>query len=125
MEFTAEYWSEVASNMPDWQAALEKSVLTSELREQYVHAHGVMLQAMGNVGATLVERKKKTWRQTLKKLRKIDWSRANNEWEGRALVHGRITKTRTNVILTGNLIKSHLGLSLSEKEQDLEKLFTQ
>jgi DNA sulfur modification protein DndB len=123
MELTAEYWSEVAANMPDWQAALEKNVLTSELREQYIHAHGVMLQAMGNVGAVLVMRKPKTWRATLKKLKKIDWSRANKEWEGRALVHGRITKARTNVILTGNLIKSYLGLSLNVNEEELEGLF--
>lgn len=56
-----EYWNEVAANMPDWQLALEKKVATSELREQYIHAHAVMLQAMGNIGAGLLVRPKTQW----------------------------------------------------------------
>ena len=32
------------------------------------------------------------------------------------MVHGRISKARTNVLLTGNLIKQKLGLELDEIE---------
>ena len=123
MEITAAYWHEVSLNVPDWQEALKKNVATSLLREQYIHAYGVMLQAMGYVGAALIARKKKTWRQTLKKLKKIDWSRANIEWEGRAMVNGKLRKNRDNVSLTSSLIKNKLGLPLTEKEQELEDRF--
>lgn len=123
MTFVEKFWREVAKNMPDWQAALDKKVATSELREQYIHAHGVMLQAMGHVGADLVAQRPKGWVNTLKKLQKIDWARANEEWEGRAMVHGRISKARTNVILTGNLIKHKLGLPLNDAEQTEEDRF--
>ncbi len=123
MELTAEYWNEVAANMPDWHAALNKMVTTSELREQYIHAHGVMLQALGCIGSDLVVRKPKTWKASLKKLKKIDWARANSEWEGRAMVHGRISKARTNVLLTGNLIKHYLNIPLNNIEEKLEQEF--
>jgi DNA sulfur modification protein DndB len=123
MQFTADYWNEVAASMPDWQAALKKEALTSELREKYIHAHGVFLQAMGQVGADLVVRKGKTWKTSLRKLKKIDWARSNNEWENRAIVLGRISKTRTNVVLTGNLIKQYLNIPLNNKEEELEKAF--
>jgi DNA sulfur modification protein DndB len=117
------FWNEVAANMTDWQLALDKKVNTSELREQYVHAHGVMLQAMGQIGHELLEISPEVMRKTLKKLTSIDWARANADWEGRAMIHGRISKARINVTLTGNYIKQHLNLPLNPIEEETEKEF--
>lgn len=117
----ASFWNEVANNMPDWQLALNKKVATAELREQFVHAHAVMLQAMGFIGADLIARPKSVWANILKGLQHIDWTRANPEWEGRALHHGRISKARSSVVLTGNYIKQQLDIPLSPTEQDYEE----
>ena len=106
MEFTADYWNVVVDNMPDWQSALNKETSTSDLRDRYIHAHGVMLHAMGHVGNELVTNKPKSWHKSLSVLRKINWARENSEWEGRAMIHGRISKANTNIILTGNLYKN-------------------
>lgn len=115
------YWNEVAANMPDWQMALEKKISSAELREQYVHAHGVMLQAMGHIGADLLEANPNKWPSVLKKLKKIDWRRINADWESRAMQHGRISKARTSVILTGNYIKHALGIELNAVEEAAER----
>ena len=123
MELAARYWKVVSDNMPDWRLAMEKKVASSELREQYVHAHGVILQALGHVGADLLSQKPRGWHMTLKKLSKINWARNHEEWDGRALMHGRISKARANVILTGNLIKQKLGLPLNEPEATEEEKF--
>ncbi len=123
MNLTAEFWACVVEHMPDWSDALNKKVSTTELREQYVHAHGVILQSLGQIGADLLAQKPHSWHTTLKKLGKIDWARANEEWEGRAMIHGRISKARTNVLLTGNLIKHKLGLPLNEIEQQEEEKY--
>ena len=120
-DLAASYWEEVAANMPDWQLALSKSVSAAELREQYVHSHAVMLQAMGNIGADLITRPKHQWAKILKKLKTIDWARANPDWEGRAMQHGRISKARSSVVLTGNYIKQHLDLQLSPVEKEYEE----
>ena len=125
MELAAEYWEAVSSNMPDWHAAYEKKVVCSELRENYVHAHGVILQALGQIGTDLLAQKPKSWKLVLKKLSAIDWARNNEDWEGRALVHGRISKARTNVLLTGILIKQKLGLELNDIESIEESKFQQ
>src|SRR5690606_9766880 len=117
------YWSEVAANMPDWLTALNKTTTTSELRENYIHAHAVMLQAMGQIGADLLAKPEAQWKKTLKKLRKVDWSRSNKQWEGRALAHGRISKARTNVLLTGNYIKKQLDIPLNNIEEAAERAF--
>ena len=50
MDSAADYWRDVTEAMPDWQAAFIREVNTSELRQNYVHAHGVALHALGHVG---------------------------------------------------------------------------
>jgi hypothetical protein len=43
----------------------------------------------------------KGWPEMLAGLRDVDWSRANRAlWEGRALVGGKINRSRTSVVLT-------------------------
>ncbi|MEW8256327.1 MAG: DNA sulfur modification protein DndB [Candidatus Thiodiazotropha taylori] len=115
-----EFWNEVAMNMPDWGSALKKEVSTSELREQYVHAHGVLLQAMGNIGSSLLEEPEKNWKDKLQKLRTINWLRVNGPWEKRSMEDGKISKARQKVILTGNYIKQELGVPLNNEEQEAE-----
>lgn len=122
-QLAADYWTEVAANMPDWQLAMEKRVSTAELREQYIHAHAVMLQAMGDIGAGLIARPAAQWKKVLKGLREIDWARSNPDWNGRAMHHGRISKARTSVILTVNYIKAQLGIPLTPTEQEHEDAF--
>ena len=120
--FAAAYWTAVASNVPDWGLAKKRKVASSDLRQNFVHAHGVALQAIGTAGADLVAAHPKGWQTRLKQLRTIDWSRSNEAvWEGRAMVHGRISKARTNVRLTANLLKMHMGLRLNAEEEELEK----
>lgn len=123
-ELAAEFWREVAENMPDWQLALSKQVATHELRENYIHAHGVALQAIGQIFQGLAEEPVTSWKRKLKKLKTIDWSRSNPDWEGRAMVHGRISKARSNVTLTGNYIKHHLKITLTPAEELIESSFS-
>ena len=115
-DICVEFWTKVCDNMPDWQQALKKGVSTAELREQYVHSHGVFLQALGNIGGDLLSIDSQ-WIKTLQNLKGIDWSRANKEWDGRAIINGRISKARSSVTLTGNLIKKAFNLELNASEQ--------
>jgi DNA sulfur modification protein DndB len=80
-----------------------------------------MLQAMGQIGSDLLSKKETVWKRALKKLKSIDWARGNAEWEGRAMVHGRISKARTNVTLTGSYIKEKLGITLNASEEEIER----
>lgn len=122
-ELAAEYWNEVAANMNDWQQAFAKDVPTYELREQYIHAHGVMLQAMGVVGADLLSANNDSWKSILRGLKKIDWRRIDGPWTKRSMENGRISKAHTKVILTGNYIKHQLDLPLSSYEAEIENEF--
>lgn len=118
-----EFWNQVVNNMADWQMALKKKVSPSDLRLEYIHAHAVTLQAIGHIGADILFSDPE-WKDKLTGLEKIDWSRSNKAWEGRAMVQGRISKARVHVTLTTNYIKKHLGVPLTAAETEAEKAFT-
>jgi DNA sulfur modification protein DndB len=121
LNLAAELWSQVAQHVPDWNRAKAGQVRPAELRRDYVHAHALALAALARVGAALLEEHPRDWQKRLKRLGGLDWSRANRAlWEGRAMVAGRLSKSRTCVVLTANAIKQRLGLALTDEEQRLE-----
>ncbi|GAA0580569.1 DNA sulfur modification protein DndB [Rhizomicrobium electricum] len=119
-----EFWTEVIKNMPDWQRVATRDVTAAELRRDYIHAHGVAVQAIAIAGARLVSERPKDWAKALTKLRHIDWSRSNRAlWDGRALVAGKVNKSRNNVILVSNVIVRAIGLPLDVEAKRLETLY--
>ena len=119
-----EFWGEVAKYISDWGLARDRKVAAADLRRDYVHAHSLALAALARVGNALLRNQDRNWKAALKKLGSVDWSRENSkQWEGRAMNAGRLSKRNVNVTLTGNLLKQHLGLPLTEEEQTLETDF--
>jgi DNA sulfur modification protein DndB len=121
-QLALDFWECVAEHIPDWQAAVKKQVSTSELRSDFIHAHGIALQALSIAGGCLVRTHPTSWKETLSKLRNLDWARENAQlWEGRALVGGTLNKSQKNVTLTANLIKQILELPLTPSEEIVER----
>jgi DNA sulfur modification protein DndB len=119
-----EFWQETIKHFKDWQDAKDRKINSSELRRDYIHSHGVLLHALGSVGNSLLANHEKTWKEKLKKLQNIDWSRKNTDmWEGRAMSGGRMNASPTNLILTSAGIKKELGVALNSQEAELEKKF--
>lgn len=120
-ELAIKFWTKIGEVIPEWKMLVEKKVSSSELRKEYVHAHGVILAALGLVGHQLVTNHCNEWEKIVEKLGTIDWSRANAKvWEGRAMIGGRLSKADMNVKLTRNIIKTFLGLELTEDEIEIE-----
>lgn len=123
-ELAVLFWAEVGKLIPEWQLAQDKKVSAAELRRDFIHAHALALHALGMAGHALVAAEPKKWRNALKAIAKIDWSRSNTKlWEGRALVGGRVSKAHNNVILTAVVIKKALALPLSPEEKRVENNF--
>lgn len=117
------YWEYVAEQFPMWKQVREGLIPASEVREGYIHSHGITLQALGKVGNTLIRKYPNDWTDHLKKLKDIDWSRSNfTLWEGRAMIAGKISKAANNIILTTNAIKKALALPLTKEQEKIEKV---
>ena len=120
-DFAVAFWSAVYNVMPAWRLAHEQKISPGELRRDFVHAHGVTLAAIATAGSDLVSNYPKQWKNRLRKLADLDWSRSNQDlWEGRAMHHGRINKAKTSIRLTANVLKTRMGLELTEEEKSLE-----
>jgi DNA sulfur modification protein DndB len=118
------FWEEVAAQFPEWGAVVIGKISAGEVRREFIHSHGIILQALGKIGSVLMQDTSAAWKKRIRALRSINWSRSNaTDWEGRALIGGRVSKSEHNVLLTGNLIKERLGLSLTPEEQRVEDAF--
>jgi DNA sulfur modification protein DndB len=123
-ELAVKFWTEVIRHMPDWQRVQTRQVAACELRRDYIHAHGVAVQAIAIAGAQLISARPKDWAKRLTKLREIDWSRANRAlWDGRALVAGKVNKSKNNVILVSNVVRRAFGLPLTGEAGRIEALY--
>lgn len=118
------FWDEVARYIPEWRYVRDSQMTAGEVRSDFLHSHGIVLQALGQAGRRLMAEHPDTWRERLAGLSEMDWTRSNAKlWEGRAMIGGRVSKASHNVTLTTNLIKQHLALKLTPEEQRVEDAF--
>lgn len=119
-----DFWESIAGQFDEWGRVRSGDLTAGEVRTDFIHTHGVVLQALARAGRALIIKYPKTWKQKIADLKSIDWRRANSrKWEGRALVGGQLSKAHQNVVLTANAIKSHLGLELSDDELRVENAY--
>jgi DNA sulfur modification protein DndB len=119
-DLAIDYWDEIAKHIPEWQLVRDGRVSSGEIRQDFIHSHGIALHAFGNVGNHLFRTNTRDWRGKLKPLRKINWSRTNATlWEGRAMIGGRLSKATQNVVLTTAAIKDLLSLEKTVEEVKL------
>lgn len=124
VDLAVKFWIEVSQHIEDWRLAHDRKIGAADLRRDYIHAHTLALAALARAGNALVLQYPRGWEKRLKKLENLDWSRSNSQqWEGRAMNAGRLSKRNVNVTLTGNLIKQQLGLTLTAEERELESEF--
>lgn len=117
-----EFWETLAITLPEWKGVHDRRLTSGEVRDEYVHPHGIALHALGRVGAVLIAANPRSWAKKLAPLGEIDWKRSNTRlWEGRAMVNGRLSKASQHVILTGNVLKKALNLPLTDDETLYER----
>ena len=116
-----DFWENVAKYFPAWGKVREGKLAAYELRQDFIHSHGIALQAIGKAGNALLKGNPGGWKVRLKNLCAINWARSNARlWEGRALIGGKVSKATTNIILTTNVIKKQLGIELDPEEAKVE-----
>ncbi len=117
----SEFWEEVAKYIPEWQLVREGKVSSGEIRQDFIHSHGIALHALGHLGNHLLLHHTHDWKSKIKGLGKLDWRRSNRAlWEGRAMIGGRLSKATQHVLLTSAVLKRALRLPLRPEEEKLE-----
>jgi len=123
-DISIQFWNEVGKHIKEWILVKDSKVTSGDIRQDFVHCHAIVLQALGTMGNKLLTFSKTEQKKRLKLLDKINWKRSNSKiWEGRAMIGGRIQKGSNNVILTANYLKKKLDIELSPEEQRTEDAF--
>ena len=119
-----QFWNELGKNIKEWKLVKDSKITAGDIRQDFVHCHAIMLQAMGVMGNALLDQSTVERRKRLKLLGKINWKRSNSEvWEGRAMIGGRIQKGSNNVILTAIYLKKQLSIKLTPEEHRTDSAF--
>jgi DNA sulfur modification protein DndB len=117
------FWDELGKHIPEWQLVRKSKMTAGEIRRDFIHSHGVLLQAFGRIGASLNQSGKPVY-TCLSNLKKINWSRSNAvDWEGRVMIGGRLTKATNSVVLATAFIKKNLGIELAPDEIKADAAF--
>jgi len=120
-ELAASYWKAIYNVTPEWKMVCNKELSPSQFRQEYIHAHGIGLHALGVMGHTLLTDQPIEWRNLLKGLEKVDWRKSNTTFANRCInQQGRLSKATVNIQLVANALKTELGLALSPEERALE-----
>ena len=123
-QLAADFWNEIHKHIPEWEWVRTAKLTAGDVRQDFVHAHPVVIRALGRAGNALLKQQPRHWREGLENLDQIDWLRSNGPtWEGRATIGGRIAQAGLNVVLTTNYIKTVLDLPLSRAERGFEDAF--
>jgi len=109
-----EFWEEVSNNIPEWQLLLDDKITPHEIRKGFVNTNTNLLNALGVAGHVIVELHPDDWKEKIRKLKNIDWSRENPEWDGRLLLNGQMVRLAKGIELAANIILQKCGIELSE-----------
>jgi DNA sulfur modification protein DndB len=120
-KLAVEYWDAVSKNIPEWNLLIDKKVSPSELRENYVHSHTNILNALGIVGHVLTTEFPDSWKEKLKGLQKIEWEKSSPVWEGKIMIDGRMIKNKVGIKKAANEILQKCGLNKTLDEFEVEQ----
>lgn len=122
--FVYSYWKNVSENMIQWNELRNKEISKVDLRENYIVTQGVVIQALGCVGAYFLNNLESNMPDVVTYLKKINWKRNAACWKFRVIrTDGKILTSNKAIILTSNQIKQQIGIPLSQDEQTKEEQF--
>lgn len=121
-----EFWSILIDCFPQWKRVVQLELKADLIRKDYVNHLQITLQAICRVGSQLIELD--GWQTTIAKLKDIDWTRENPEWQGVFIFSDRIRKEQRYI----TALQRHLQERLTEgqepvaaEEDDLIDVFSE
>jgi DNA sulfur modification protein DndB len=115
-----EYWTELSKIIDDWQKVKSGELSASELRQEKINTHAVVLRALGGVGRILLEKYPHDWQRKLKRLERIDWRKsvgnsANPLWDAVCITAGSVVSNRQARAATLAVLLREIGDSPNGK----------
>lgn len=119
-KFLLKFWNLIVKHMKQWQELQNREITKVDLRENFIATQSIVIQAFGRVGNYFYSNQD-NMETILERLDKINWSRNAQQWYMRAIgKNGRIITNKKAALLISNVIKTEIGIPLSQEEDDAE-----
>ncbi len=126
-KFAIEYWNYLSKNFKEWSFVIKKETSAYHARQNSVAVYGIVLESLALLCYYMYSENITSWKSTLRKLNKIDWSKANqDDWLNRCMLdNGSMHKSTKFIYRTYYRIKELLDFELTPSEithdQELRK----
>lgn len=111
VDFLIKYWSLVAQNINEWNEVMERTLTKKSLREDYIVTLSITMSALGKLGRFFYDNPNIKMDKYLLRLKKIDWSRSNEDWVNKTIrENGKVLNSDEAIGLTCDMIKKYIGL---------------
>jgi len=125
LKTAVEYWTELSKIIGDWEKVKNGELSASELRQDKINTHAVVLRALGGVGRMLLTRYPEGWQRKLKLLEKIDWRKSvggspNPLWDAVCITAGSVVSNRQARAATLAVLLREIGESPNGKVTNRE-----
>ena len=122
-KFLTRYWTSVTNHILLWKELDRHEISKIDLREKYIVTQSVIIQVFGRLGNYFIEHPTVPFEDLLCQLENIDWSRNAAIWQMRVIrANGRMINNESAIILTCNVIKQALHISLDADEEKRENI---
>jgi DNA sulfur modification protein DndB len=120
LHLAVEYWTVLSDVMNDWRKVKDGDLKASELRQEKINTHAVVLRALGGAGQALVDEHPGDWQKRIEPLRDVDWrksvgSKVNPLWDNVCITAGSVVSNRQARVQTLEVLKRLLGLASREE----------
>ena len=101
-------WQIITTKLPGWDDVENMKSKPNDVREAYIHAHGVGWQGVANaVSAIISEKGPSAWEAIFENVvNQIDWNKSNSHWQGISMIGDRMNNTSQFIRATAGYILS-------------------
>ena len=105
-------WQKIIDVLPGFDLILENTSTAGEIREKYIHPHGVGWQAVVNAAFCIInEMNELEWSVRFEiTCKNINWSRDNTDWQSICMIGDRMNNTSSFVRATAGYILSRADI---------------
>lgn len=127
LQLATTYWNELTKSMTDWKKVKSGEMMATQLRQEKICSHAIVVRALGGLGRSLLEAHPSDWQIFLTKLADVDWrkavgNRVNPTWEKVCIIAGSVVSNRQARAATLHTLKKLVGIEPATKVKQVAQV---
>lgn len=108
-DLAVDFWDHVTNVVEPWADIALGRIRPADARQQYLSSYGLAIWAVGSAGHTAISAGG-DWKLTLDKLKAVDWTKANTDWQGICMQGTEVITRTTTRKAMADYLRWKLGL---------------